>query len=74
MKVFLRLLITLLLVAPCYGLRALTINESDLAKLIFGGILPIWISAWLAFGVADEFCFMVGLYTISEHSIRLKKQ
>jgi len=67
-------LVTLLLVAPCYGLRAITINASDLTKLIFGGILPMWISAWLAFGVADEFCFLVGLYTMSEDSIRLKKQ
>ena len=33
----------------------------------------MWISAWLAFGVADEFCFLVGLYTMSEDSIRLKK-
>ena len=34
----------------------------------------MWISAWIAFGVADEFCFLVGLYTMSEDSIRLKKQ
>jgi len=33
----------------------------------------MWIAAWLAFGVADELCFLLGLYTFSENTLRFKK-